>query len=143
MTCPNKKIVLYTANQLSSRSANCIYEHTALCLAVYNDSPLNSQTANQGNSRKRGAGFTGGAGAMEALSRGIHSDENHKSMAALSHARLLWFCKKQVCVFVTQKLPLCRSAGADLLPAPDGRMEAQDAVPASCGLPINSSDNSK
>ena len=94
-----------------------------------------------GSMNKKGAGYPSGVGVMIAFWRAIMTMKTSKTGVATAR-HILPFCKKQVCVFVTQKLPLCLSAGANLLPAPDGRMEAQNAVPASCGLLINSSDNS-
>ncbi|WP_286895723.1 MULTISPECIES: hypothetical protein [Sphingobacterium] len=91
---------------------------------------------------KRGAGYPSGGSAMITFWRAIIAMKTVKYDVATARY-ILPFCKKQVCVFVTQKLPLCLSAGANLLPAPDGRMEGRGAVWAPRGLRINSRDNNR
>ncbi|WP_313239981.1 hypothetical protein [Sphingobacterium multivorum] len=122
MSYPYIHLSIYTAHFITGNTANPF--------AIYSDVPIYSCHVMNRSMNRKGAGCPSGGSAMIAFWRAIMTMKTSKTGVATAR-HILTFCKKQVCVFVTQKLPLCLSAGANLLPAPGGRMEAQDAVPAS------------
>ncbi len=137
MSCRNIQLSRYGADLLTVYSVHCQPEYIAYQLAVCRAIQLNGNHV-----MKRGAGYPSGGSAMITFWRAIIAMKTVKYDVATARY-ILPFCKKQVCVFVTQKLPLCLSAGANLLPAPDGRMEGRGAVWAPRGLRINSRDNNR